>query len=82
MTGAAIVFSPNIALTRLDGRRRVQKSAARPAVRHYHLACRLHDSVVSVALVLTGIANWKTLNNAAPVCEPLKALGSIRFASG
>ena len=30
---------------------------------------------ISVALVLTGIANWKTLNNAAPVAEALKALG-------
>jgi APA family basic amino acid/polyamine antiporter len=30
---------------------------------------------VSVALVLTGIANWKTLNNAAPVANALKALG-------
>ena len=31
-------------------------------------------------LVLTGIANWKTLNNAAPVANALKALGydSIR----
>ena len=35
---------------------------------------------VSVALTLTGIANWKTLNNAAPVANALKALGydSIR----
>ncbi len=35
---------------------------------------------VSVALVLTGIANWKTLANAAPVAGALKALGynSIR----
>ncbi len=30
---------------------------------------------VSVALTLTGIANWKTLNNAAPVANALKALG-------
>ena len=30
---------------------------------------------ISVALVLTGIANWKTLNNAAPVAEALKNLG-------
>lgn len=30
---------------------------------------------VSVALVLTGIANYKTLNNAAPVANALKALG-------
>jgi APA family basic amino acid/polyamine antiporter len=35
---------------------------------------------ISVALVLTGIANWKDLNNAAPVANALKALGydSIR----
>jgi APA family basic amino acid/polyamine antiporter len=30
---------------------------------------------ISVALVLTGIANYKTLNNAAPVATALKALG-------
>jgi APA family basic amino acid/polyamine antiporter len=29
----------------------------------------------SVALILTGIANWKTLDNAAPVANALKALG-------
>jgi APA family basic amino acid/polyamine antiporter len=29
----------------------------------------------AVALVLTGIAPWKTLNNAAPVANALKALG-------
>ncbi len=29
----------------------------------------------SVALVLTGIANWRTLNNAAPVANALKAIG-------
>jgi basic amino acid/polyamine antiporter, APA family len=30
---------------------------------------------VSVSLVLTGIASWKTLDNAAPVANALKALG-------
>ena len=30
---------------------------------------------VAVALVLTGIAHWDTLNNAAPVANALKALG-------
>jgi basic amino acid/polyamine antiporter, APA family len=30
---------------------------------------------IAVALVLTGIAPWKTLNNAAPVAEALKKLG-------
>ena len=29
----------------------------------------------SVALVLTGIVNWKTLNSAAPVADALKAIG-------
>ena len=29
----------------------------------------------SVALVLTGVADWKSLNNAAPVANALKALG-------
>ena len=34
---------------------------------------------ISVALVLTGIASWKTLNNAAPVANALKALGFNRI---
>jgi APA family basic amino acid/polyamine antiporter len=33
----------------------------------------------SVALVLTGIANWSTLNNAAPVANALKAIGMNRL---
>jgi APA family basic amino acid/polyamine antiporter len=33
----------------------------------------------SVALVLTGIASWKTLDNAAPVANALKALGMNRI---
>ena len=33
----------------------------------------------SVALVLTGIANWRTLDNAAPVANALKALGMNRI---
>ena len=35
----------------------------------------------SVALVLTGIVNWKTLDNAAPVANALKAIGmnNLRF---
>ncbi len=34
---------------------------------------------ISVALVLTGIANWRTLNSAAPVADALKALGMNRI---
>ncbi len=36
----------------------------------------------SVAFVLTGIVNWKTLDNAAPVANALKAIGMnrLRFA--
>src|SRR5579864_4972754 len=33
----------------------------------------------SVALVLTGIAHWDTLNNAAPVANALKAIGMNRL---
>src|SRR5260370_6079263 len=33
----------------------------------------------SVALVLTGIANWTTLNNDAPVANALKAIGMNRL---
>src|SRR5882724_6881442 len=32
-----------------------------------------------VALVLTGIANWRTLNNAAPDANALKAIGMNKF---
>ena len=34
---------------------------------------------VAVALVLTGIADWNTLNNDAPVANALKALGYNRL---
>ncbi len=38
---------------------------------------------VAVALVLTGIANWETLNTDAPVADALKALGyEPAFAAG
>jgi APA family basic amino acid/polyamine antiporter len=33
----------------------------------------------SVALVLTGIVNWKTLNNASPVANALQAIGMNRL---
>ena len=35
----------------------------------------------AVALVLTGIAHWNTLNNDAPVANALKALGYNRCGS-
>ena len=37
---------------------------------------------IAVALVLTGIANCKTLNNAAPVASALKALRMTASGGG
>jgi APA family basic amino acid/polyamine antiporter len=41
------------------------------------IACAL--LYTSVSLVLTGIVNWKTLDNAAPVANALKAIGMDRL---
>ena len=49
--------------------------AAGSAVRHHHDAGVCAILYISVALVLTGIARYDTLNNAAPVANALKVLG-------
>lgn len=76
LTGAAIVFFAYIGFDSV--------STAAEETRHPQrdlpfgilmtlLVCTL--LYVSVAVVLTGIANYKTLNNAAPVANALKQLG-------
>ncbi len=81
LTGAAIVFFTYIGFdsvsTAAEESRNPQKDLPFGIIASL-IACTI--LYVSVALVLTGIASYKTLNNAAPVAEALKALGfeSIR----
>jgi len=76
MTGAAIVFFTYIGFdsvsTAAEECRSPQKDLPFGIIASL-IACTL--LYVSVALVLTGVANWKTLNNAAPVAGALKSLG-------
>ncbi len=61
-------------------RGRMRAAAARHADRH--LSRRWPSAryyTVGVSLVLTGIANWTTLDNAAPVANALKAIGMNRL---
>lgn len=81
LTGAAIVFFTYIGFdsvsTAAEECRKPQRDLPFGIIVSLIVCTLLY---VSVALVLTGIANWKTLNNAAPVANALKALGfdSIR----
>ncbi|MEK7404772.1 MAG: amino acid permease [Acidobacteriota bacterium] len=81
LTGAAIVFFTYIGFdsvsTAAEESRNPQKDLPFGIIASLIICTVLY---VSVALVLTGIASYKTLNNAAPVAEALKALGyeSIR----
>jgi basic amino acid/polyamine antiporter, APA family len=82
LTGAAIVFFAYIGFdsvsTAAEECKNPQKDMPRGIILTL-IACTL--LYASVALVLTGIANYKDLNNAAPVANALKALGynRIRF---
>ncbi len=83
LTGGAIVFFTYIGFdsvsTAAEECRRPQRDL--PAgILITLIACALLYS--SVALVLTGIARWPTLNNDAPVANALKMLGynRVRFA--
>ena len=81
LTGAAIVFFTYIGFdsvsTAAEECRHPQKDLPFGIVASLLICTVLY---VSVALVLTGIASYKNLNNAAPVALALKALGyeSIR----
>jgi APA family basic amino acid/polyamine antiporter len=81
LTGAAIVFFTYIGFdsvsTAAEECRHPQRDLPFGIIASL-IACTV--LYVSVALVLTGISHWTTLNNAAPVAGALKALGydSIR----
>jgi APA family basic amino acid/polyamine antiporter len=82
LTGGAIVFFTYIGFDAVSTAAEECQNPQRDMPRGILLtliACALLYS--SVALVLTGIAHWTTLNNDAPVANALKALGynRIRF---
>jgi APA family basic amino acid/polyamine antiporter len=76
LTGAAIVFFTYIGFdsvsTAAEECRNPQRDMPFGIIMTLIICAVLY---ISVALVLTGIAPWKTLNNAAPVAEALKGLG-------
>jgi len=76
MTGAAIVFFTYIGFdsvsTAAEECRRPQRDLPFGIIMTLVICAVLY---ISVSLVLTGIAPWHTLNNAAPVATALKALG-------
>ena len=76
LTGAAIVFFTYIGFdsvsTAAEECKNPQKDLPRGIIATLIICAGLY---IAVAMVLTGIANWKTLNSAAPVADALKALG-------
>src|SRR5579862_5127503 len=79
MTGAAIIFFTYIGFdsvsTAAEECHRPQRNMPIGILATLVICAVLYGSV---ALVLTGIANWRTLDNAAPVANALKALGMNR----
>jgi APA family basic amino acid/polyamine antiporter len=80
LTGGAIVFFTYIGFdsvsTAAEECKRPQKDMPRGILITLAACAILY---ASVALVLTGIVRWNTLNNAAPVANALKALGYNRL---
>jgi APA family basic amino acid/polyamine antiporter len=76
LTGAAIVFFTYIGFdsvsTAAEECRNPQRDLPVGIIATLVVCAALY---ISVALVLTGIVNWKTLNSAAPVADALKSLG-------
>lgn len=76
LTGGAIVFFTYIGFdsisTAAEECRRPQRDLPFGIVATLVICAILYTAV---ALVLTGIADWRTLNNAAPVANALKAIG-------
>jgi len=76
LTGAAIVFFSYIGFdsisTAAEECKRPQRDLPLGIISTLVICAVLY---VAVALVLTGIADWRTLNNAAPVANALKPLG-------
>jgi APA family basic amino acid/polyamine antiporter len=83
VTGAAIVFFAFIGFdsvsTAAEECTNPQKNMPRGIIGTLIICGLLYTSV---AFVLTGIVNWKTLDNAAPVANALQAIGMnrLRFA--
>ena len=79
LTGAAIVFFTYIGFdsvsTAAEECRNPQRDLPVGIIATLIVCAALY---ISVALVLTGIVNWKTLNSAAPVADALKSLGMNR----
>ena len=80
LTGAAIVFFTYIGFdsvsTAAEECRNPQRDMPGGIIATLLVCAALY---IAVALVLTGIANWKTLGSAAPVADALKALGMNRI---
>jgi len=80
LTGGAIVFFTYIGFdsvsTAAEECRRPQRDMPRGIFGTLVICALLY---ASVALVLTGIADWKSLNNDAPVANALKAIGMNRL---
>ena len=80
MTGAAIIFFTYIGFdsvsTAAEECRRPQRDMPIGILATLVICAVLYGSV---ALVLTGIANWRSLDNAAPVANALKAIGMNRL---
>ena len=80
LTGAAIVFFAYIGFDSLSTTAEECKNPQRDLPRG--ILITLGTCAVlyaAVALVLTGVAHWTTLNNAAPVANALQALGFNRL---
>jgi APA family basic amino acid/polyamine antiporter len=80
LTGAAIVFFAYIGFDSVSTAAEECRKPERDmpfAIFGTLVACTI--LYASVALVLTGVANWKTLANDAPVANALKALGMNRL---
>jgi APA family basic amino acid/polyamine antiporter len=80
LTGAAIVFFTYIGFdsvsTAAEECRNPQRDLPFGIIMTLVVCAALY---IAVALVLTGIASWKTLGSAAPVADSLKALGMNRI---
>jgi len=80
LTGGAIVFFTYIGFdsvsTAAEECRQPQRDMPRGIFGTLVICALLY---ASVALVLTGIADWKSLNNDAPVANALKAIGMNRL---
>ena len=80
LTGAAIVFFTYIGFdsvsTAAEECRNPQRDMPVGIISTLVVCAALY---ISVALVLTGIKNWQTLDSAAPVADALKALGMNRI---